>query len=152
MSNKRVQIPEDYDKWSNPGQYVYPDGRFIYTRVQDCVYCGETHELLATGFTKGPITDSEGDAFDYWAICPETGDLLLVDTYLAGTDAAERVEGKGEYWSCGVPEVGRFISFRCTPGLVSEVVDTDMAYRVQIEAFEAPEFCSWIYAEAPGGR
>lgn len=51
----------------------------ITTTVRICARCAKDHEaVLFKKFVGNPING----IYDYWAICPETGDPILMRTYL----------------------------------------------------------------------
>lgn len=46
--------------------------------IFQCARCGEDHQQLSfRKFIKSPVVDEDGTVWDYWAVCPTTGDPVL---------------------------------------------------------------------------
>lgn len=50
----------------------------IKTAVRHCTRCDGDHEVEFEQFIKHPITDSDGTIYDWWGLCPVTGDPILM--------------------------------------------------------------------------
>ena len=60
------------------------------TPVYRCARCGKDHEHIVFVHINGdPITDEDGTMWDWWALCPVTGDpILMHDTVARAADGS----------------------------------------------------------------
>ena len=51
----------------------------IKTNIGSCARCGYDHaDLEFKKFEQNPIEDSDGTVWNYWALCPVTGEPILL--------------------------------------------------------------------------
>lgn len=50
----------------------------MIVKVNNCARCSENHDLNFIEFSKNPIEDSDGTIWNYWAICPNTNEPILL--------------------------------------------------------------------------
>ena len=55
-------------------------GEAFYSPVNHCARCGKDHRELKFHKFKQPIVDEDGTVWEYWTICPRTGDPVLLRT------------------------------------------------------------------------
>jgi hypothetical protein len=46
--------------------------------VDHCARCSGDHPVTFKRFAGNPIVDDDGTAWDWWGICPATGDPVLL--------------------------------------------------------------------------
>lgn len=48
-------------------------------KIVNCARCGKDHdELIFKQFAQNPIEDSDGTIWNYWAMCPDTKEPILL--------------------------------------------------------------------------
>lgn len=48
--------------------------------VRNCARCGDDHSgLVFKAFTIRPITHGDGVTFTHWALCPNTGEPIIME-------------------------------------------------------------------------
>lgn len=50
----------------------------IQLDVFKCARCGQNHAKVAFKRLKRPVIDSDGTVWNYWAMCPETREPILM--------------------------------------------------------------------------
>lgn len=62
--------------WLRAMDHSMSDAKTI--TLKECARCGQTHEELVFKQFQYPIQDSDGTTWGWWALCPETGEPILM--------------------------------------------------------------------------
>jgi hypothetical protein len=52
--------------------------KFRKSTIYHCARCGETHKKLRFKQAVNPIISEDGTTWEWWALCPNTGDPVLM--------------------------------------------------------------------------
>lgn len=47
--------------------------------VRHCARCGGDHPVTVKRFASNPVVDDDGTVWDWWGLCPATGDPILMN-------------------------------------------------------------------------
>jgi len=75
------------------------NAKLVTVAIKRCARCGQDHDIEFKHFVGDSFEDSDGVVFDWWGLCPTTGDPVFMtnkDEKLVDPTPDDQLPGKDE--------------------------------------------------------